>query len=115
MNDVDKYISNFLGDTKTRLNEVRKIILDSSPEIVENMAYGMPGYKLNGKPLIYFGAFKTHIGLYATPSGHKKFEMEFSKYKQGKGSVQFPLTEPLPRELIKKVVTFRIKECNEKQ
>jgi uncharacterized protein YdhG (YjbR/CyaY superfamily) len=67
----------------------------------------MPAYKLNGRPLVYFAAFKNHIGLYATPSGHAAFAEELSRYKQGRGSVQFPLSEPLPFDLIARIVKFR--------
>ena len=67
----------------------------------------MPGYYLNGKPLVYFAAFKNHIGFYATPNGHEAFKKELSQYKQGKGSVQFPLKEEIPYELIRKIVKFR--------
>ena len=73
----------------------------------------MPAYKFQG-PLVYFAGFRNHIGFYATPTGHSKFAKELSKYKQGKGSVQFPLEEPLPLDLIERVVKFRIKENNEK-
>jgi uncharacterized protein YdhG (YjbR/CyaY superfamily) len=114
MNDVEKYISGFSGEVKLRMKNVRGVVLKCAPGSVEEMAYGMPGYKLNGKPLVYFGAFKNHIGFYATPSGHKKFEKELDGYKQGKGSVQFPLDESLPIELIKKLVEFRVKENNAK-
>ena len=71
------------------------------------MSYGLVGYKLNGKPLVYFGAFPNHIGFYATPNGHEAFKDEFAKYKQGKGSVQFPNDQPLPVELITRVIAHR--------
>ncbi len=67
----------------------------------------MPAYKLNGKPLVYFAGYENHVGLYTTPSGHAAFEKELSKYKQGKGSVQFPLDEPMPLDLITRIVKFR--------
>lgn len=85
------------------------------PDAEESISYGMPAYKLNGKALVYFAAFKNHIGFYATPSGHSEFTMELSKYKQGKGSVQFPLDKPLPSGLITKIVKFRVKENLQKQ
>lgn len=69
----------------------------------------MPGYKLNRKPLVYFAAFKKHIGFYATPNGHAEFSKELSRYKQGRGSVQFPLDQEIPYALIKRIVQFRIK------
>jgi uncharacterized protein YdhG (YjbR/CyaY superfamily) len=75
----------------------------------------MPAYKTNKKPLLYFAGFKKHIGLYATPSGHSKFEKALSKYKQGKGSVQFPLDQPIPYDLIEKIVKFRVRENTTKK
>ncbi|MCA9328225.1 DUF1801 domain-containing protein, partial [Candidatus Saccharibacteria bacterium] len=75
--------------------------------------YGLVGYKYKGKPLVYFGGFKKHIGFYATPNGHEAFAKEFANYKQGKGSVQFPLDRPLPIELVEKVVLFRLQTINE--
>ena len=112
--NVDEYIREFEEDTQERLTEIRKLILDIAPEAAESISYGMPAYKLNGKPLVYFGGFKSHIGFYATPTGHKAFEKELSKYKQGKGSVQFPLNEPLPKKLIREIVLFRLAENREK-
>ena len=74
----------------------------------------MPSYKTNKKPLVYFGAFAKHIGFYATQTGHKKFKKQLSTYKQGKGSVQFPLDQPLPINLISEIVKFRVTENNQK-
>ncbi len=113
-NNVDEYILEFENETRERLISVRKLIRETAPETVESISYGMPAYKVNGKPLVYFAGYKSHIGFYATPTGHKAFEKELSKYKQGKGSVQFPLNEPLPMKLIKEIVLFRLAENNEK-
>jgi uncharacterized protein YdhG (YjbR/CyaY superfamily) len=110
MNEVDKYISTFPDEVQIILEQIRTLIITSAPGAIENIAYGMPAYKLNGKPLVYFAAYKRHIGFYATPSGHEKFEPEHSKYKQGKGSVQFPLAQPIPFDLIKRIVEFRAQE-----
>lgn len=112
--NVDEYILEFENETRERLISVRKLIRENAPEAVESISYGMPAYKVNGKPLVYFAGYKAHIGFYATPTGHKAFEKELSKYKQGKGSVQFPLNEPLPMKLIKEIVLFRLAENNEK-
>ena len=112
--NVDEYISNFPKDVQDILLKIRKLVIESAPNASEGIAYGVPAYKLNGKPLVYFAAFKSHIGFYATPGGHSKFKQELSKYKQGKGSVQFPLDEPLPNELIKRMVEFRVRENLEK-
>ncbi|WP_343631949.1 DUF1801 domain-containing protein [Fluviicola sp.] len=108
--NVDEYIREFDGETHDRLVTLRKLITDTAPEAVESISYGMPAYKVNGKPLVYFAGYKSHIGFYATPTGHKAFEKELSKYKQGKGSVQFPLNEPLPAKLITEIVLFRLAE-----
>lgn len=110
MNDVDKYISGFPKETQEILKKIREIIKNTAPEAQERIAYDMPGYKLNDRPLVYFAAFKNHIGFYATPSGHTKFSEELSKYKQGKGSVQFPLDKPVPFDLITEIVKFRKQE-----
>ena len=107
---VEAYIASFPKDVQTKLQLVRKVILENAPNAIENISYGMPAYKLNKKPLVYFGGFANHIGFYATPTGHEKFASQLSKYKQGKGSVQFPLHEELPLELIADMVLFRANE-----
>lgn len=107
INAVDNYIDAFDGEVHARLVAVREAINKAVPEADESIAYGMPAYKLRGKPLVYFAGYTHHIGFYATPNGHKKFASEFSKYRQGKGSVQFPLDQPLPIDLIKQVVEYR--------
>jgi uncharacterized protein YdhG (YjbR/CyaY superfamily) len=107
---VDEYIKSFPPDIQTLLKKVRETIKKNAPDAVESIAYGMPAYKMNGKPLVYFAGFKKHIGFYATPTGHAEFAKELSSYKQGKGSVQFPLDKPIPYELIKRIVAFRVKE-----
>lgn len=109
-NTVNEYIATFPKDVQESLNQIQEIIHKSAPEATESIAYEMPAYKFNGKPLVYFAGYKSHIGFYATPSGHTEFSEELSKYKQGKGSVQFPLSEPLPFDLIKRIVEFRVKE-----
>lgn len=108
LQNVDDYIKAFDGVTKERLLRMRAIIKETSPEAKESMSYGMPAYKLNNKPLVYFAGYKNHIGFYATPNGHAAFEKEFAQYKQGKGSVQFPHDKPLPETLIKRVTEFRV-------
>lgn len=107
---VDEYIQSFPKKTQVHLKAIRKIIKSTAPEAVEQIAYKMPAFKYNKKPLVYFAGYEKHIGLYATPSGHAKFKKELSKYKQGKGSVQFPIDEPMPIELIRKIVEFRLSE-----
>lgn len=108
MKNVDNYIAQFPQETQRVLNQVRAVIITTCPEAVESISYGMPAYKLNGKALVYFAGYKNHIGFYATPTGHNAFKEALAHYKQGKGSVQFPLTAPMPLELIKQIVDFRI-------
>ncbi len=105
---IDDYINGFPEKTKEILSNIRKIINQTAPEAIESISYGMPAYKLKDKPLIYFAGFKNHIGLYATPAAHSHFEKELSQYKKGKGSVQFPLNKPIPYDLIKIIVEFKI-------
>lgn len=107
---VDEYISCFPGDIQEILARIRKIVLKYAPEAEESISYNMPSYKTFGKPLIYFAGYSSHIGLYATPTGHFEYKDELAKYKHGKGSVQFPLSEPVPYDLIRKIVKFRIAE-----
>jgi len=114
MNEIETYIQQFPDNVQEILRNIRKLVKDNAPGSDELFAYGMPAYKTNNKPLIYFAAFKNHIGFYATPSGHSEFQDELSKYKQGKGSVQFPLDQPIPYKLIERIVKFRVTENNEK-
>lgn len=109
-NQIDQYIQQFTQNVQDILRNIRQIVKANAPEAEELMAYGMPGYKTNKKPLVYFAAYKNHIGFYATPSGHSGFQEELSNYKQGKGSVQFPLDQPMPYDLIEKMVKFRVME-----
>lgn len=113
-NEVEKYIDQFPDNVQEILQKIRQIIKDNAPEAEEMIAYGMPAYKTHKKPLVYFAAFKKHIGFYATPSGHEEFKKALSGYKQGKGSVQFPLDKPIPYQLIEKIVVFRVKENSAK-
>lgn len=108
--NVDEYIQSFPKSTQALLKQVRNAIKENAPNAEELIGYGMPGYKLNKKPLVYFAGYEKHIGFYATPNGHEKFAKELSKYKQGKGSVQFPIDEPMPIDLIIKMVKFRVNE-----
>lgn len=105
---VDEYILSYPESIRNILGKIRDIILLAAPDATESIAYGIPAYKLNKKPLVYFAAFKNHVGFYATPTGHEAFAKELSIYKQGKGSVQFPISQPIPFDLIKKIVEYRI-------
>jgi uncharacterized protein YdhG (YjbR/CyaY superfamily) len=110
---VDEYIVAFPKEVQQLLKQMRAAIKAAAPKAEEVISYGMPGYKYQGM-LVYFAGYKNHIGFYATPAGHEAFTKELAKYKQGKGSVQFPVEEPLPLSLITKIVKFRVKENEEK-
>ncbi len=105
---VDEYLAGFEGEVRERLDAMRRVVREVAPDAVESMAYGMPAYKLDGKPLVYFAGFARHVGFYATPNGHEAFAEEFAAYRQGKGSVQLPLDRPLPLDLVRRVVEFRV-------
>ncbi|WP_298393112.1 DUF1801 domain-containing protein [Flavobacterium sp.] len=111
---TDEYLATFSEERKVLLQQVRETIKNVAPETEETISYGMPAYKLNGKALVYFAAYNNHIGFYAIPTGHSKFDEKLSNYRQGKGSVQFPINEPLPLELITEIVQFRITEVLKK-
>jgi uncharacterized protein YdhG (YjbR/CyaY superfamily) len=108
--NVDEYLAAFPAHVRDVLQQVRATIRAAAPDAVECIAYAMPAYKLNGKPLVYFAGHARHIGFYATPTGHAEFAEALSKYKHGKGSVQFPLAEPMPLDLIARIVEFRVAE-----
>lgn len=110
--NVDAYIRQFPAAIQKLLKQIRKAIREAAPEAEETIAYMMPAYKQNG-PLVYFGGFKSHIGFY--PAGSTTpFESELNPYRTGKGTLQFPLDQPLPLDLIKRIVQFRVGE-NEKK
>lgn len=112
--DVTAYIASFSGIQHELLIQMRNAIQKAAPEAEESISYGMPAYKLKGKALVYFAGYKNHIGFYATPSGHSEFEKELSIYKQGKGSVQFPVDMELPLELVARIVDFRVRLVSKK-
>ena len=106
---IDEYIAGFPAEVQDVLQKIRKTIHEAAPEATEKISYQMPTFYLKGN-LVHFAAFKEHIGFYPVPTGIEKFKKELSVYKQGKGSVQFPLDQPMPYDLITKIVKFRIKE-----
>ena len=109
-NNVDDYIASYPEKTQEILRAVRSLIKKTAPDASERISYGMPGYKLNGRPLVYFAAFQKHIGFYPTDSGIRNFSAELSDYKHSKGAVQFPINKPVPFDLILKITKFRVKE-----
>lgn len=108
-NNIDEYIDIFPIEVQAKLIQFRKLIHTLVPDIKETMAYQMPTFVLNGN-LVHFAAYKKHIGFYPTPSGISNFIDEISKYKYAKGSVQFPIDEDLPIDLISRIVLFRVDE-----
>ncbi len=111
---VDGYINSFDGKKKELLLLFRKKIKEIAQDSVEGISYGMPGYKLNGKPLVYFALFKEHIGFFPTPSGIEAFDEETKPYRSGKGTLQFRLDQPIPFDLIKKITKYRTLELSKK-
>lgn len=106
---IDEYIANFPEHIQAILQKIKKIVHETAPEAQEKISYQMPTFTLHGN-LVHFAAFKNHIGFYPTPSGTEKFKKEIASYKTAKGSIQFPLDQPIPYELITKIVQFRVKE-----
>ena len=108
-NEIDNYIESFPPIVQKQLKEIRAIIKAAAPEAQELISYGMPAYKLHGM-LVYFAGYKAHIGFYPTPSGIKKFLQKMKDFKCSKAAVQFPIDQPLPKDLIKEIMVFRINE-----
>jgi len=108
-NTIDEYIIQFPIEVQEILKTLRKVIKEVVPEAEEKITYKMPTFTLHGN-LVHFAAYKNHIGFYPTPSGIEAFKEELSKYKGAKGSVQFPIKEPLPYELIIEIVKYRVME-----
>lgn len=111
--NIDEYIAGFPKDVQSILERIRKTIEKAAPDAEEAIKYQMPTFTLQGN-LVHFAAYKNHIGLYPTPNAILKFKKELSGYQSAKGSVQFPLNEPMPFDLITKIVKFRVKENLEK-
>lgn len=110
MNEVDEYINGFQGEEKERLTLIRETIRDLAPQASERICMRIPTYDLNGKWLVHFAGFEKHIGFYPQPEGIMAFRDKLNVYKTSKGSVQFPLNKPLPLDLIREIVAFRVKE-----
>jgi uncharacterized protein YdhG (YjbR/CyaY superfamily) len=110
---IDEYIATFPPDIQARLQAVRATIRAAAPDAQERISYQMPTFWLNGN-LVHFAALKNHIGFYPTPSGIEAFQAETSMYKSTKGALQFPLDQPLPLDLIRRIVEFRVAENRSK-
>lgn len=108
-NSIDDYIATFPQAVQQKLEEMRAAIKAAAPQAEEKISYQMPTFFLKGN-LVHFAAFKNHIGFYPTPNGIEAFAQELAQYKGAKGSVQFPLDDPLPLDLVSKIVHFRVAE-----
>lgn len=106
---IDEYINSFPPDVRQILEEFRTIIRENAPGAQETIRYGIPTFTLHGN-LVHFGAYEQHIGFYPTPSAILAFEDELAPYAPAKGSVRFPLDEPIPFDLVRRMVRFRVEE-----
>jgi uncharacterized protein YdhG (YjbR/CyaY superfamily) len=110
---MEDYISTFPKEVQDILEKLRNTIRTSAPEAEETINYQIPTFKLNGN-LVHFAAYKNHIGFYPTPSGIEAFKKELSPYEVAKGSVKFPINKPLPFDLVRRIIEYRVKENLEK-
>jgi uncharacterized protein YdhG (YjbR/CyaY superfamily) len=107
---IDEYIAQAPPSSRMLLEQMRALIKAAAPDATETISYAIPTFDLGGKHLVHFGGFATHIGFYPVPSGIEAFKEELAAYKSGKGSAQFPLDKPLPADLIRRIVEFRVRE-----
>ena len=107
---IDEYIAAFPRNVRDVLEELRRIIRESAPKSEETISYGIPTFDLNGKHLVHFAAYKNHIGFYPTSSGITRFKKDLSRYELSRGTVRFPIDEPIPFDVIRKIVKHRVKE-----
>ena len=111
---IDEYIASFPEDKQHILQELRRIVKDAAPEAQETISYQMPAFKLNGI-LVWFAAFKNHVGFYPKTSAISAFKKELSGYEVSKGTIRFPLDKPIPSQLVREIVKFRVKETLSKK
>jgi len=111
--NVDDYIQRYPADVQPMLRKIRQTIRKTAPKAEEVISYQIPGYKQNGT-LIFFAAYKNHIAVYPAPRGNEAFKKELAAYKGGKGTVQFPIDQPIPYDLITRITKFRLKENEER-
>ncbi len=107
---IDEYMAAFPPATQEVLAQMRALIKESAPDATETISYAIPTFDLNGQHLVHFAGYEKHVGFYPTGSGVEAFKEELKPYKSGRGSVQFPLGRPLPTELIRRIVEFRVEE-----
>ena len=111
--NIDEYIAGFSLDVQNILEQIRAVIREAAPDAEETIKYQIPTFVLQ-ENIVHFAAFKNHVGFYPTPSGIEEFKDELSSYESAKGSVRFPIDKPMPLELIRKIVMFRVKEVTAK-
>lgn len=107
---IDEYIARFPPEVQQVLQQIRQTIRQAAPEAQETISYQMPTFTWNGDYLVYFGAYKQHIGFYPAPIGVEEFKADLARYASGQGSLKFPLDQPIPYELIEHIVKFRVRE-----
>ena len=112
---MDAYVASFPKEVRGILEQIRDTIRKAALGAAEAISYQIPTFKLDGSNLVHFAAWKEHIGFYATPSGNVAFKKELARYKVAKGSIQFPLDEPIPFDLVAKIAKFRVKETQVKK
>ena len=112
---IDEYIESFPENVQDILEELRDTIRKTAPGVAESISYQMPTFKLDRKRLAYFSAWKNHIGFYSIPVGDAAFRKELSPYSGDKGSLRFPMDKPIPYDLVKKIVMFRMREIQQKR
>lgn len=111
---IDAYITGFPDDAQQAMQHLRALIHDTVPGVTEQISYAMPAFEINNRYVVYFAAYKKHIGLYPAPVAEPAFQQDFAGYKTGKGSIQFPLGQPMPDQLIRKILDFLLKENKRK-
>ncbi len=107
---IDDYLAEFPPETRAVLEELRALVREIAPDATETISYAIPTFDLNGRHLVHFAGYAKHVGLYPTPTGMAAFDEELAPYKRGKGSARFPLGQPLPIDLIRRIVEFRVAE-----
>jgi uncharacterized protein YdhG (YjbR/CyaY superfamily) len=108
--DIDEYIAAFPKNVQEILQQIRSTIRKTAPDAEETISYQMPTFNYKGNYLVYFAAYKNHIGFYPAPTGNADFKEALSLYGAGKGTLKFPLNKPIPFDVIRKVTEFRMKE-----
>lgn len=112
---IDEYIAEFPPETQKILERIRQVIRQAAPEATETISYAIPTFDLHGKHLVHFAGYEHHIGFYPTPNGAEAFKDELATYKGGKGSVQFPIDHPMPDDLIRRIVLYRVAQQEAKR